>query len=148
MLDQLIGLYIVCGVLKAHTHTRSFVFGHIQKRERERERRAKERLRRPELYSVHCAPVAHGERSIQLRRRSILLLLLLLPWKNRKEEASLESRSIDGGLFLPGPEKPTADSPARRPKSSDCLLSPYPCWVFFFHHILHVVQRSIVFSLF
>lgn len=37
MLDQLIGLYIVCGVLKAHTHTRSFVFGHIQKRERERE---------------------------------------------------------------------------------------------------------------
>lgn len=56
VLDQLIGLYIVCGVFKAHTHTRSFVFGHIQKRERW----AKERLRRPELYSVHCTPVAHG----------------------------------------------------------------------------------------
>lgn len=78
------------------THTYSFFCLRTHTKERDGQRSA---CAGPSCTLYTVLRLRMGERSIQLKRRSILLLL---PWKKRKEEASLESRSSDDGLFLAG----------------------------------------------
>lgn len=83
-------------VCSKHTHILVLLSSDTYKRER----RAKERLRRTKLYSVHCTPVAHGG-EIHPAKKKINTTAATVE-KKRKEEASLESRSSDDGLFLAG----------------------------------------------